>query len=162
MGANDHRGIARRSKRLGGPIALRETNYKNSNSEVCSKLISVANTVGMTDEAARVFWDISANNSLALSYHAGEGRSPGAVFISGLAGLWRWLCTSLGIGGLVLVSRIHGCSVVIMKKNFKERTVNLQIIPGVVVDETKLAETVHEEANSRARRPYHFRQSLLA
>ena len=113
------------------------------------------------DEPARVFRSICLASSLVPSYSAEEGWSPGSVFISGLAALWRRLCPSLGIGSLLLVSRIHGCSVVIMKKNIKERTVNVQIIPSVVFDKAQFSEAVHEEADPRPCRPYHLCQSLL-
>ena len=37
-----------------------------------------------------------------------------------------------------------------------------QIISNVIVDEPELPESIHEEADPRACRPYHFCQSLLA
>jgi hypothetical protein len=65
------------------------------------------------------------SRSLTVSFKAGKEWSAGAIFVRGLAGLWRRFGTSLGMGGLVLPSRSHGHSVVIMKKNVEERTVNV-------------------------------------
>jgi len=40
--------------------------------------------------------------------------------------------------------------------------VNVQIISNVVVDESELSESVHEEADPRTRRSNHLREGLLA
>ena len=106
---------------------------------------------------------ITSCGRVALTYmvsrDGAEWRSPGTIFVSGLAGLWRRFGPSLGIGSLVLGSRSR---VIIMKKNVKQRTVNVYVVPMLVVDKAQLPELVHEETNTRACRPYHRRQSLLA
>jgi hypothetical protein len=65
------------------------------------------------------------------------------------------------MGRLILGSRSRVCSFVIMKKNTKERIVNMQFLPNGIFDKAELPESVHEKVDPRACRPYHLCQSFL-
>lgn len=49
--------------------------------------------------------------------------------------------------GIWISALFSGYSIVIMKNNIEERTVNVQIIAKVVVDKAELPESVHEETD---------------
>jgi hypothetical protein len=56
--------------------------------------------------------------------NAGEAWSLGTFFVGQSAALWRRFYALAGAGSWVLGSRSHGYSVVILKNNVKQRTVD--------------------------------------
>ena len=52
--------------------------------------------------------------------------------------------------------------ILVVENNVEKRTVNLQIITAVIVDETQFPESVHEKADPRACCADHLREGLLA
>ena len=51
---------------------------------------------------------------------------------------------------------------IVMKHNIQKRTVDMQIIPKIVIDKAKFPEPVHEKTDPRTGRAHHLRQRLLA
>ena len=49
----------------------------------------------------------------------------------------------------------------VVKNDVEKRTVNLQCIASVIINESQFPEPVHEKANPRASRAYHFCEGLL-
>jgi hypothetical protein len=60
-----------------------------------------------------------------VSLKTGEWWPRGTLFVRGFAGFCRRFETFVGVGTWVLGRRSHGCPVVIMKNDVKERTVDM-------------------------------------
>jgi hypothetical protein len=62
----------------------------------------------------------------------------------------------------VVTAPIAIVSVLIVENNVEKWTVNLQIIPGMIVNESQFPKPVHEKANPRASRAYRLCEGFLA
>src|SRR3984957_7817205 len=65
------------------------------------------------------------------------------------------------VDGDIISRRKQWRAGIVMKNNIEQRSVNAQMIAKIVVNKTELPESVHKEADPRARRPHHLRQSFL-